>query len=393
MRIIAVQTGLSPDSVLGGTITDREFLTRLADRGVEVHVLAEQGWEIVDHANLVPHYWTRRLRKRLPYVGNFDVALDLRRLRRSLGPVDWIRFNSPAAVGIGSLAGAGDTPLWASYLHCEGTFFRRFVDSWLPGHCDLITCLSDDTRRDVVARCPASDHSGNIVVPLGIDADRVQTAGRPRAEVRQELALGESDLLILFVGVLTARKGIDELVSAWSALGTDSKRKLLLVSKPVGEAETRLVSDLVSRDPRVRHIPGVPYERIPEYFRAADIFFFPTRLEGFGIVVGEAMAAGLPVVTTRAKGVRMVVSEGETALCTDVGDSGAMAGHLSRLSADESLRRRLGMAGRRRILEEFSWDRQIDRLLEALERPDGRQPGRVGLAESGGRQGFVDGRA
>jgi len=49
MRIVAVQTGLSPKSVLGGTITDREFLTRIADRGVDVHVLAEHGEPIVEH--------------------------------------------------------------------------------------------------------------------------------------------------------------------------------------------------------------------------------------------------------------------------------------------------------------------------------------------------------
>src|SRR5207302_10156937 len=91
MRIVAVQTGLTPYSVLGGTVTDRAFLTRLADRGAEVHVLAEAGEPIVEHRNFVHHYWRRRLRKRVPYVGNLDVAIDLPRLLQKLGPVDWIR--------------------------------------------------------------------------------------------------------------------------------------------------------------------------------------------------------------------------------------------------------------------------------------------------------------
>jgi phosphatidyl-myo-inositol dimannoside synthase len=369
MRVVAVQTGLSPLSVLGGTITDREFLTRLADRGVEVHVLVEAGEPIVEHHNLIPHTWRRRLRKRLPYMGNADVAIDLPALLRRVGTVDWIRFNSPAALGIGALVGSRGQRLWASYTHCEDVAFRRFVDSWLPARCDLITCLSEDTRRDVVTRCPASDHSGNIVVPLGIDVARVESAGRPRAEVRKELGLAASELLVLFVGVLTPRKGISELVAAWRKLGSRTDLRLLLISRPISEYETRLVEELVRKDSRVRHLSRVPYERIAEYFRAADIFFFPTRLEGFGIVVGEAMAAGLPVVTTRAKGVRGVVSEGETAICTDVGDVDEMTRSLEKLAGNPGLRRDLGEKGRRRAMEHFSWERRIDTLLEALDSP------------------------
>ena len=103
MRIVAVQTGLSPKSVLGGTITDREFLTRIADRGVDVHLLVEHGEPVVEHPNFTPHTWRRRLRKKLPYIGNMDVALDLRHLLRRLPPVDWIRFNSPYSVGVGAV--------------------------------------------------------------------------------------------------------------------------------------------------------------------------------------------------------------------------------------------------------------------------------------------------
>ena len=359
-------------------MTDREFLTRLADRGVEVHVLAEAGEPVIEHPNLFPHAWRRRIRKRLPYVGNLDVALDLRSLLRELGAVDWIRFNSPAAVGIGSLLGAGRHRLWASYLHCEDFWFRRFVDSWLPGRCDLVTCLSEDTRRDVIARCPASDHDRNIVVSLGIDGSRVATAGRSRQAVRAELGVKPDETLVLFVGVLTARKGITDLVAAWRGLGAQPGIRLLLVSKPVEERETRLVETLVREDPRVQHLPRVAYEQIPEYFRAADLFFFPTHLEGFGIVVGEAMAAGLPVVTTRAQGVRTVVVEGETALCTDVGDVGAMTEAVGSLVRDPHLRQRLGTAGRRRILEHFSWAEKIDTLMAALASPEAT-PGRSGL--------------
>ncbi len=368
MKIVAVQTGLSPHSVLGGTVTDREFLTRLADRGAQVHVLAEDGEPIVSHPGLIPHFWRRRLRKKVPFVSNVDVAWDLRKLLRRVGPVDWIRFNNPYAVGIGALAAAGSTPTWASYLHCEPERLLRWVDGWLPGRCRMVTCLSEDTRRDVVARCPAADRESTVVIPMGIDARRMETAGRAREVVRRELGVGAETTLVLFAGVLTARKGIAELVSVWQRLGSRPDARLLLLSKPISTHESGLVAELVGRDPRVIHLPGVPYETVPEYFRASDVFFFPTRLEGFGIVVGEAMAAGLPVVTTRAQGVREVVVEGDSALASEVGDVEGLARDLGSLLASASERARLGAGGRRRIQSAFTWDRTIDRLWEALQR-------------------------
>lgn len=369
MRMVAVQTGLSPQSVLGGTITDREFLTRVADRGVDVHVLVEDGEPVVAHPNFTVHRWHRRLRKRLPYVGNLDVALDLRRLLGRLPPVDWIRFNSPYVVGVGTLAASGGHRVWGSYLHLEDRPVWRLVDRWLPAHCDLITCLSPDTRDDLVRACPRAGDDRTIVVPMGIDVQRFDRAMSRRNEIRARLAVGESDVLILFAGVLNPRKGIADLVASWRLLGAMPGIRLLIIGKPAAVHESALVAELAASDQRVTHLAGVPYEEIPAYFCASDVFFFPSHLEGYGIVVGEAMASRLPVVTTRAKGIRGVVAEGETALVGDVGDVPAHAAHLRRLAGNAAERRTLGEAGRRRIESHFDWDGIIDSLMEVLERP------------------------
>jgi glycosyltransferase involved in cell wall biosynthesis len=372
MRIIAVQTGLSPLSVLGGTITDREFLTRLADRGVEVHLLTEAGEPVVEHERFVVHRWHRRLRKRLPYVGNADVALDLRRLLTEVGPVDWIRFNSPYSVGLGTVAAGGGHRIWGSYLHLEDYLSWRLIDRWLPSRCDLITCLSDDTRRDLVARCPSADHAANIVVPMGIDTTRFDEARAHREEVRASHGIADDEIVILFVGSLIARKGIADLAAAWRQLGDRSGVRLLLVAKPAGAEETRIVEELVREDDRVIHVPSVRYEEVPRYFAASDIFFFPTHLEGYGIVVGEAMASRLPVVTTRAQGVREVIAENETALAAEVGDTAELSRLLERLLDDPAMRDRLGRAGRARVEAHFTWDRIMDRLMERLGDPGAR---------------------
>ena len=369
MRIVAVQTGLSPKSVLGGTITDREFLTRIADRGVDVHLLVEDGEPVVEHPNFTPHTWRRRLRKKLPYIGNMDVAIDLRQLLKRLPPVDWIRFNSPYSVGLVAVTSSAGLRIWGSYLHLENRPFWRLVDRWLPARCDLITCLSPDTRNDLVRICPRVDDERTIIVPMGIDADRFDRARPRRAAVRARLGIAADEVLVLFVGVLSRRKGVGDLVAAWRKIADTAGARLLIIGKPVEEAQAALVTELASSDRRVTHLPGVPYEEMPDYFVAGDVFFFPSHLEGYGIVVGEAMANGMPVVTTRAKGIRGVIAEGETALAGDVGDVDAHADHLRRVIQDEMLRRRLGDAGRRRIATHFAWDGIIDRLMLALEQP------------------------
>jgi len=366
MRLVAVQTGLSPLSVLGGTITDREFLTRLADRGVEVHVLAGGGEPVVTHKNLIPHHYPLRAYWKIPYASNIDVALGLRRLLSDLGQVDWIRFNSPYSVGMGTVASANGHRIWGSYLHCEDYRIWKWLDSWLPKKCDLITCLSADTRRDLVARCPESDHNRNIVLPIGIDMSRFESANCLREEVRQELGVGKDEVLTLFVGVSTPRKGIGDLVDAWKSLKPNPSHRLLLISKPVAPLESSLVTRLAEVDKRVIHLPGVKYERMPRYFAASDIFLFPTLLEGLGIVVGEAMAAGLPVITTRAQGVRSLVVENETALLADVGNPAQLTQHLGVLISDPALRRRLGAAGKERVRRHFQWDGIIESLMKAL---------------------------
>jgi phosphatidylinositol alpha-1,6-mannosyltransferase len=201
---------------------------------------------------------------------------------------------------------------------------------------------------------------------MGIDARRFEVAAPAREEVRRALGVAPDEVLVTFAGVLRSRKGVGELIAAWDRSEEKDKARLLIIGKPVGEPETEAVKALVARDPRVTHLAEVPYDRIPAHFAASDVFFFPTRLEGFGIVVAEAMAAGLAVLTTRAKGVRTVVSEGDTALLTDVGAVDQMTAALDRLIRDAGLRRRLGEAGRRRVHTEFSWDRIMDRLLGML---------------------------
>jgi glycosyltransferase involved in cell wall biosynthesis len=100
-----------------------------------------------------------------------------------------------------------------------------------------------------------------------------------------------------------------------------------------------------------------------ELYRSADIFAFPTLLETFGMVLVEAMAAGLPVVTTDAPGVRDVIAHGENGLQSPAGDADAVAANLERLLADPHERARyrelsLAAAGA------YDWPRVVDQYRD-----------------------------
>jgi glycosyltransferase involved in cell wall biosynthesis len=123
---------------------------------------------------------------------------------------------------------------------------------------------------------------------------------------------------------------------------------------------------------RVRFVPPTP--AVARYYAAADLFLFPTFYDTFGLVIGEAMASGLPVVTSRAAGAAELITHGESGwLTTDPWDADQLADAVRTLAADADLRRRMGVAARAAI-EPFTWDRTAAETLAvyrqvAAERP------------------------
>ena len=102
---------------------------------------------------------------------------------------------------------------------------------------------------------------------------------------------------------------------------------------------------------------------IRDWLERADVFVHSSRWEGFGIVLLEAMLAGLPIVATRVSAVPEVVVDGETGLLVDAGDHDGLAAHLEALLTDKARAATLGEAGRRRALTEFSVTRMADRTV------------------------------
>jgi glycosyltransferase involved in cell wall biosynthesis len=152
---------------------------------------------------------------------------------------------------------------------------------------------------------------------------------------------------VLFVGRLSAEKGILELVEATSGLE-------LVVA---GDGPLR------------ERVPGalgfVPHHALGPLYERAAVVAVPSRREGFGVVCAEAMAHARPVVASAVGGLLDLVVDGETGLLVPPRDVGALRAALERLLGDRALRRSLGEAGRERVRKHFSWPAVTDATLAA----------------------------
>ena len=207
--------------------------------------------------------------------------------------------------------------------------------------------------RDELARWYGVPPAGVAVIHNGVEpADFAASALEPlRGPTRAALGLPEGAPAMLFIGDFY-RKGLGVAIRALAAMRTPEAR-LVVVGR--GEIEAfRAHAAAAGVAGRVVFVGFQPDVR--PYFAAADALVFPTRYEPFGMVVTEAMAAGLPVATTRAAGASEVIVPGESGLVLeDPDDAQAFAAALDGVLGDPERRAAMGAAARRAAAA-VSWD-------------------------------------
>jgi UDP-glucose:(heptosyl)LPS alpha-1,3-glucosyltransferase len=199
--------------------------------------------------------------------------------------------------------------------------------------------------------------SGVRVVYHGTDVDRFHPSNRERhrGPVRAALGIPDGNFVALYVGDL--KKGAGAAVRATAK--TPGVTLLVVTRSDTAEVE-RAAAEAGVTDRVLFHPPS---KQIETFYAAADVYLFPTLYDSFGLVITEAMATGLPVVTSRAAGAAELITPGEDGFVTDAPwDAAAIAAHLAELRDNPTLRERVGAAARRRV-EPFTWDRTAEQTL------------------------------
>jgi phosphatidylinositol alpha-mannosyltransferase len=195
------------------------------------------------------------------------------------------------------------------------------------------------------------------IIPNGVDLDRFADA-----EPFDEWCDGT--LNILFVGRLEERKGLEYLLRAYHRLRKRrvDARLLVMGDGPRRRQYRRYVALRGIRD--VEWLGRVSDDEKARWFATADIFCAPsTGQESFGIVLLEAMAAGVPIVASDIHGYKNVVQRNAQGLLVEPRNHRALAAALYALAHDPEMRARLGAAGRQRALD-YSWDRVTERVVD-----------------------------
>ena len=196
-------------------------------------------------------------------------------------------------------------------------------------------------------------------IPNGIRLDRYAPDAEARAAARVELGLGDA-WVVGTVGRLDAAKNQAMLVRAMAPI-LSSRVRLVIIgegdARPEVEAAVRELAE-----PRWVVMTGRRMD-VPRLVHAFDVFALSSKTEGLPLVVPEAMAAGLPIVTTNVGGLPSVVDDQQTGLLVPV-DERAFAQALAVLEADHERARAMGASGRRVALARFNYDRMVDAYLE-----------------------------
>ncbi|MEW6689343.1 MAG: glycosyltransferase family 4 protein [Pseudomonadota bacterium] len=183
----------------------------------------------------------------------------------------------------------------------------------------------------------------------GVDPARFKPDAAARGRVRARHGIPDGAVLFLYLGRLARDKGLADLARAFSGIGD---AWLLLVGPDEDGIAAQLHQAAGASDARMRI---VSYTDQPEEFMAAaDVFVLPSYREGFGSVILEAAAAGVPAIGTRIYGVTDAIVDGTTGFLAPPRDPSALATRMRELAADAALRERLGRAARERALRDFA---------------------------------------
>ena len=241
------------------------------------------------------------------------------------------------------------------YVRSKGLIKRLYHDTKLApsirrsfDRADRIVTVSQFSRRSIEEKFGRRDVR---VIYNGVDTELFRPAAEPSPRTDNRVRL-------LYVGNLIPRKGADLLPRILDRLGPN------FVLEYTSGLRTRRPSGV---HPRMECLGRLSHPQLAQAYQRCDIFLFPSRLEGFGYPVAEAMACGKPVVTTNYASLPELVEDGRGGFLCPMDDVDAFAERIRLLAADPELRTRMGAHNRAKIEPDFSLSQWAARYIQLYE--------------------------
>ena len=252
-----------------------------------------------------------------------------------------------AATGATLISWSETTPQFEQYVDA----IQRATRRWLLRRAGACIATSSASREKYLLY---GANPGNIFISLQTtDVPTIEARCRQqqpdRARLRRELGWSESDVVALYVGSFVKLKGLDALLKAFAAAAAEMPRlRLALVGSGEEEMALKQQARELGIEPRVQWMPYRQQPELWDVYGCCDLFVLPTRRDTFGVVVLEAMAAGLPVLCSRFAGaVNDLVADGGNGWVIDPDDTAGIARRIVALARNDSLRAAMGAESRK----------------------------------------------
>ena len=371
MRIVQVSPWFLPH--LGGVESHVYSLSsELVRRGHEVEVLTSKHRKDVPEREMMNGFAVTRL-KPMTTILRTPVVPSIRRLLKER-EVDVFHAHSPpplAAYYASKASVLTKMPFVLTY-HCDieipsifGIIIEEIYRRTFGGRTMRRASRIIVTTETYAATSRAVWKYTPEVIPNPVDFDFFRP-GIDGTSVRRFLRLKDGEHLVLWVGRVVPHKGIEYLVEAARYL---ENARFLIGGDGPHLGVTRRVARAAGVEDRVVFTGRLDRSELPRYYAACDVFVLPSvsRLEAFGIVALEAMSSGKPVVVTDMPGVREVISNGVEGLLCEPLSAEDLANKIKILLADPDLRRKMGEAGRKKVVERFGIQHVVDKVEKVYE--------------------------
>jgi glycosyltransferase involved in cell wall biosynthesis len=300
-----------------------------------------------------------------PYgLGEFlSFGRDVRRSGRKLFHTP--HYTTPLAPGLPTVVTVHDL-IHLRFPEYFGVHQRAYARLMVGHACRIARVVltdSEATRKDLVEmiRVPESKIR---VIPLGVDEDFKPATPEKVEELRERRGL--PDRYVVFVGNPKPHKGIDILLQAMKDKSIQDKGLVLVIaggSESDAAAMARLAESIGVGNQLV-HLRQLPMGELPIILTGARMLVMPSRWEGFGLPVLEAMACGTPVVSSNAGSLPEVAGTAATLVPPD--NPAALAEAMAKVEGNEALRRRMRADGLTHC-QRFRWERTVHQTLEAYQ--------------------------
>ena len=379
MNILMVTDIFFPDVMGGSGRMVNEISKRLVRRGHNVHVLtrrANRNLSVEENLEgVIIHRYNVSFQSAVAYTVSslINTSRTFNKIFKET-PFDLINFHQPfSALGIVLSRRARKIPKihtfhssWPKEYEIKtgscgvGSFIRKWIERRALSSCKKIVVLSEYSREQIlnIHKVPLNQIE---IIPGGVDTEGFAPAS-DKANVKAELGIPSNKFLLFTVRNLVPRMGLENLINAMVIIIKEKPNAVLVIGGS-GFLEERLkkqVEDL-GLESYVKFAGLIEEERLPLYYRAADLFILPSRcLEGFGLVTLEALSCGTPVLGTPVGGTKEILGRLDKELLFKDIEAKSMAEKiLLYLSSKDLLM--LSKKCRDFVVSNYSWDRVVSK--------------------------------